>query len=92
MKYHSPFFFYILLIILSLRVYFYRGHKREKRKSNKRLNVINNQIYKEQIIQKHYNKEQNKMNVLEKDINQKFVTLRTDVMMIDFELREIFSL
>lgn len=78
--------FFIIILIL---VCFYFDHNRLKRVSNKELNILYNQITKEQRIQEHYQQELINVLALEKEVNQKLLTLRVDIVTIDFHISEI---
>ena len=85
----SPFILFFIIILIP--VYFYFDHKKHKEIKKKELNIIHNQITKEQIIKEHYKKEITEVLSLEKEVNQKLVTLRTDIAMIEVVFHEIFK-
>lgn len=91
MEQYISFFLIILLIVATIQIYFYIDTAKAKKKSKEYLEIKYNQLIKEQILRDHYNTEITKYEKIEKEINQKLVTLKTDIVLIDFTLHEIFS-
>ncbi len=82
---------FVSLTLLFLLLYFNYHLKKIKRSNQEKLKILYNQIAKEQIINEHYKKELAKVYLQEKNINQKLVTLRTDILAVNFTLNEIFK-
>lgn len=83
-------FLCLIFLTLSFMIFQYNGITKTKKASLIHLELIRNQIAEEKIILDQNNKDVVKIDVLEKDINQKLVTLKTNIVLIDFTLHEIF--
>lgn len=83
--------FCLVLLVISCIVYQYIEITKTKKTAFTKLNGLKNQINKEQHILNQNNKKVAGVNESEKEINQKLVTLKTDIVLIDFSLHEIFS-
>ena len=82
----------LLVIAFSLIIYQSIEINKVKNTTANHLKLLSNQIIVEENILKANNKEVLKIEELEKDIKQKLVILKTDLITLDFSLSEFFEL
>lgn len=89
---NSTLLFCLVLLVISCIVYQYIEITKTKKNAFTKLNGLKNQICKEQHVLNLNIKKVARINESEKEIHQKLVTLKTDIVLIDFTLHEIFTL
>ncbi len=87
---------FILLICLTFFVFSFGVFQsieilKTKKSAVIQIQLLRNQIAEEKSILDMYNKEVVKIDEIEKDIHQKLVTLKTDVVTVDYSLSEFFK-
>lgn len=85
-------FICLVFLVLTVVIFQYIEVLNTKKTAIVQLKSLENQIAEEQNILERYNQEIVKIDKIEKDINHKLVTLKTDVTTIDFSLSEFFEL
>lgn len=91
MEQHISLYLTTLLITVIIQIYFYLDSVNVKKKNKKYLEILYNQLTKEQILRDHYNSEITKNEEIEKEFYQNLVTLRIDLINVDFSYNEIFT-